>query len=819
MKKIFIIMTTLFGIIFSQNVQIDNIRAVGQIPNTAFSDIWGYTAPDGHEFALAGKSDGTSIIDISTNPHNPTEVGFIPGETSTWRDLKVHGHYCYVTNETGGGIDIISLEDPFNPYKVGSYTSSTPTAHNLFIADGYAYIVGSGGAGGGTNAWQGIIILELSDPENPTEVSRWEEAYIHDVYVKNDTAYACGIYIGSLFIIDVSDKTNPTTMVEHNYSNYGCHAVWVTENSRYVVTADEENGGFVYIFDIQDFDNINMVATWYPDEPEVQNKTVHNVLIKEDLLYVSYYVYGTRIVDISDPYNPTEVGYYDWYPGQDGLYSGNWGVYPFTENGLIYSTDYTGDGLFVMSYPYMGEVEFEELNDTEDTSSPISLDVEIEESADYSIDYNTLQLFWGLNGVITESAMMSASGGNNYSGSITPSGEVGIMQYYVAFETISGSRVTKPYGAPFSTFSFNIGSDHIAPEIISVDQYSGSIQRNGQRKIQTFVQDNLGISSVKLFYSLDGNNWQENEMSHVQSNGNSEIYESDIEWDNIPIPSVISYYIECVDIAQVANTTVSSVFEFQIGYFEIVDDFESGLENWDTGLGWGLSVFGFDGSLAVHDSPNGNYENNQTTSLTLTYPYDLSPYSQARLVFSHMYLTWPNQDYCFVEVSVDSINWTVVTEYSGWQGFSIIEELDFTPWTGQGNETVYLRFTLESSSAQTADGWHIDNITWETTPSLDIENQLNIPTEIFLHDAYPNPFNPTTVISYYLPQAGFVNLKVYDLMGREIRNLTSGFENAGMNSAMWDAKDNQGNIVSSGVYIYRLEAAGQAQSNKLILLK
>jgi flagellar hook assembly protein FlgD len=56
-------------------------------------------------------------------------------------------------------------------------------------------------------------------------------------------------------------------------------------------------------------------------------------------------------------------------------------------------------------------------------------------------------------------------------------------------------------------------------------------------------------------------------------------------------------------------------------------------------------------------------------------------------------------------------------------------------------------------------------------------------------------------------------------MGREIRNLTSGFENAGMNSAMWDAKDNQGNIVSSGVYIYRLEAAGQAQSNKLILLK
>ena len=106
-----------------------------------------------------------------------------------------------------------------------------------------------------------MIILDLYDPENPLEVGRWEEEYIHDIYVKNDTAYACDIYNGSLFIIDVSDKSNPITMVEHNYSNYGCHAVWVTNDSKYAITADEEAGGIINIFDIQDFNNINLLAT------------------------------------------------------------------------------------------------------------------------------------------------------------------------------------------------------------------------------------------------------------------------------------------------------------------------------------------------------------------------------------------------------------------------------------------------------------------------------------------------------------------------------------------------------------------------------
>ena len=119
----------------AQQVEIDNIRPIAHLELGTCNDVWGYTAPNGHEFALVGPRTGTYIFDVSTDPHDPIEVGFIPGTISTWRDLKTHGYYCYVVNESGGGMDIISLEDPFNPYKVGSYTSSTAKAHKMFIAD------------------------------------------------------------------------------------------------------------------------------------------------------------------------------------------------------------------------------------------------------------------------------------------------------------------------------------------------------------------------------------------------------------------------------------------------------------------------------------------------------------------------------------------------------------------------------------------------------------------------------------------------------------------------------------------------------------
>jgi len=102
---------------------------------------------------------------------------------------------------------------------------------------------------------------------------------------------------------------------------------------------------------------------------------------------------------------------------------------------------------------------------------------------------------------------------------------------------------------------------------------------------------------------------------------------------------------------------------------------------------------------------------------------------------------------------------------------------------------------------------------------LSINGPVVLPTRITLHPAFPNPFNPMTQIRYELPEASFVDLRIFDLNGREIKTLFRGFDASGFRSVMWDAKDDHGQNVSAGVYLYRLEAAGQAQSQKLIYLK
>ena len=96
--------------------------------------------------------------------------------------------------------------------------------------------------------------------------------------------------------------------------------------------------------------------------------------------------------------------------------------------------------------------------------------------------------------------------------------------------------------------------------------------------------------------------------------------------------------------------------------------------------------------------------------------------------------------------------------------------------------------------------------------------RMPLPTE-FAVNVYPNPFNPSTTISYDLPEAGPVTVVIYDVLGQQVRRLVSQVTSAGRYSIQWDARDNQGRGVASGVYIAKVDAGTSTLSQKMLLLK
>jgi hypothetical protein len=98
-------------------------------------------------------------------------------------------------------------------------------------------------------------------------------------------------------------------------------------------------------------------------------------------------------------------------------------------------------------------------------------------------------------------------------------------------------------------------------------------------------------------------------------------------------------------------------------------------------------------------------------------------------------------------------------------------------------------------------------------------NEENIQPLISDISNYPNPFNPTTTISFSIPNSENVNLSIYNIHGQKVKELASGSFERGKHSLVWDGKSDNGKNVSSGVYFYNLRTSGESITHKMILLK
>lgn len=102
---------------------------------------------------------------------------------------------------------------------------------------------------------------------------------------------------------------------------------------------------------------------------------------------------------------------------------------------------------------------------------------------------------------------------------------------------------------------------------------------------------------------------------------------------------------------------------------------------------------------------------------------------------------------------------------------------------------------------------------------VDVNEGKGLPSEFSVAPNYPNPFNPTTTIRYALPVAGEVSLVVYDILGRAVKTLVSGEREAGYHQTSWDGTNNTGQVVGSGVYVYRFVADSYTLTRKMLFIR
>ena len=213
-------------------------------------------------------------------------------------------------------------------------------------------------------------MVDIRDPLNPTFAGCFQDpatgsagtGYSHDAQCINyhgpDADYAgaeiCfGANETALSIADVTDKSNPRVVSNATYPNSAyLHQGWVSDDHRFFYMNDEgdELSGTAprtrtLVWDIEDLDDPILLT----EHLGTTAASDHNLYVRENLMYQANYVSGLRILDVSDPSNPVEVGFFDTVPTGDDApgFAGAFSNYPYFPSGNIAVTSMR-EGLFIL---------------------------------------------------------------------------------------------------------------------------------------------------------------------------------------------------------------------------------------------------------------------------------------------------------------------------------------------------------------------------------------------------------------------------------------------------------------------------------------
>ncbi len=154
----------------------------------------------------------------------------------------------------------------------------------------------------------------------------------------------------------------------------------------------------------------------------------------------------------------------------------------------------------------------------------------------------------------------------------------------------------------------------------------------------------------------------------------------------------------------------------------------------------------------------------------------------------------------------------------------MVYSADLSHATGRDSSAIDLKFYIEDQSGNSAE-WVLQpafvvGSGWQPTAVKEpVDQPLGQPMRFKLHQNHPNPFNASTVIPFALPRAEKVRIKIYDLLGREVKTLVQKQFTAGEHRIKWNGDDELGRVLPSGLYVVKLQAGNFVATGKVLLLR
>ncbi|MHC4924074.1 MAG: choice-of-anchor B family protein [Planctomycetota bacterium] len=326
---------------FTQNFDttMPMLRLKGHVPMSGVGDVW----IDGNFVYVAGRTTGANGIYIvdATDIANP-KVAKILGGVGFVQDVKVFNGIMYHTVEPGG-VRLWNVSNPYNPVSITTINDSfVSDPHNVWVSGSLLFVAETGST-------KKVEVYDISTPATPVHRSSISSGntgwLIHDMVAFNNKVYA-GFLSGGFSIIDISTPTSPSTVVDHTYTGNFTHSAWPSPNGNVLYTTDEKAGGPLRIWNISTPSSPSQIATYTANS----NLSIHNAQVDGNLVFISFYQAGLRVLDVTTPASPREIAWFDTFPGQDstsGTFNGMWGAHRV---GSMIACSDMGTGLYLFRY-------------------------------------------------------------------------------------------------------------------------------------------------------------------------------------------------------------------------------------------------------------------------------------------------------------------------------------------------------------------------------------------------------------------------------------------------------------------------------------